>query len=296
MVIKLTDGLQLIFGENTGGFPYSNSLLITGETRALVDAGAGVNILKDIAEQGIETLILSHFHPDHGRDAYLFKDSQRWVHIGDAPAVADRRRYKEFRNYQLPGNEGLMAIEEASPLGKYPHSPVARAFTDGEELDFGKGARVTVVHTPGHTAGHCCFYEVDREILYAADVDAGPFGPWYGDEVSDIDDFIHSVDKIIELRPKLLVPGHGKPVTENIMEKLTKYIRVIDRREDDIIQFLAEKPSSLDDLVGQGLIYRRMPAPGEIFRLFEKGMLQKHLQRLLRFKEVTVDGDLYYTC
>ncbi len=40
---------------------------------------------------------------------------------------------------------------------------------DGDEIDLG-GRRVEVLHTPGHSPGHCCFYEPEKGYLYSGDL------------------------------------------------------------------------------------------------------------------------------
>ena len=43
-----------------------------------------------------------------------------------------------------------------------------RSVADGDEFEFA-GRRVQVIATPGHTAGHICFYLPDDALLFAAD-------------------------------------------------------------------------------------------------------------------------------
>ena len=256
-----------------------------------MDAGAGVNRLKDLAEQKIDMLIFTHFHPDHGREAYLFRDAQWWAHGGDAPAISSVEAYKEFRGYNIKGQEYLLG-EEESRLGVYPHGPVAAQFRDGEWLDFGN-IGLQVIHTPGHTAGHCCFFEPKQEVLFSADIDASSFGPWYGDPVSDIEDSIKSINRVIELKPKLLISSHGQPLTENITEKLRNYCSVIFQREEQIIKYLKRGPAKLETLVGEGLIYRKALKLWHLIIHFERVMLKKHLELLERQGEVILCEGLY---
>lgn len=43
-----------------------------------------------------------------------------------------------------------------------------RILRDGDFLDLGD-RQVMVVHTPGHSPGHCCFYEPKKKDLYSGD-------------------------------------------------------------------------------------------------------------------------------
>lgn len=47
--------------------------------------------------------------------------------------------------------------------------PPALELHDGDELDVGQ-LRLRVLHTPGHTPGHVCFYEASEGVLFDGDV------------------------------------------------------------------------------------------------------------------------------
>ena len=40
---------------------------------------------------------------------------------------------------------------------------------DEDCIDLGN-RKLVVIHTPGHSPGHCCFYEADRKYLYSGDL------------------------------------------------------------------------------------------------------------------------------
>lgn len=44
-----------------------------------------------------------------------------------------------------------------------------RILQDGDFLNLG-GREIQVIHTPGHSPGHCCFYEPERNYLYSGDL------------------------------------------------------------------------------------------------------------------------------
>ena len=64
---------------------------------------------------------------------------------------------------------------------------------------------------PGHTDGDLVVWLPDDGVMFAADlVFCGRF-PWLGD--SDVAGWIARLDEIIALHPRVVVPGHGAPVT-----------------------------------------------------------------------------------
>ncbi len=70
----------------------------------------------------------------------------------------------------------------------YTPRPDSLGFRDGDVFDLG-GARVRVIHAPGHTRGHCVFHVEPDDLVYLADIDLSSFGPYYGDAWSDLEDF-----------------------------------------------------------------------------------------------------------
>ncbi len=77
---------------------------------------------------------------------------------------------------------------------------------DGEIIDLGN-REVTVIHTPGHSPGHCCFYEAERKYLYSGDlVYQGCLDTFY--PTTDPLQFWHSIQKIQHLPVERILPGH----------------------------------------------------------------------------------------
>ena len=77
---------------------------------------------------------------------------------------------------------------------------------DGDCLTLGN-RMITVIHTPGHSPGHCCFYEPEREYLYSGDlVYSGCLDAFYPS--TDPQLFWQSLRKIQSLEISRILPGH----------------------------------------------------------------------------------------
>lgn len=64
--IPLNDNIIFIQAESKGKYPYSNSLLINDEVKALIDTGIESNLAERTAkEYKINLVINSHSHEDH---------------------------------------------------------------------------------------------------------------------------------------------------------------------------------------------------------------------------------------
>ena len=77
---------------------------------------------------------------------------------------------------------------------------------DGDCFDLG-GRTIRVLHTPGHSPGHCCFYELEKRYLYSGDlVYKGCLDAFYPS--TDPLLFYQSVKRLLELDVNRVFPGH----------------------------------------------------------------------------------------
>ena len=125
----------------------ANCYLLSDEegATAVIDPGDEAGTILETVRAGelaVEAILLTHAHFDH----ILAADELRretgapvYVYETDAPALADPRR-----------SLTVLAKGGAGPL-RADH-----LLKDGEELRVGRLA-VSVLHTPGHTPGSCCF-------------------------------------------------------------------------------------------------------------------------------------------
>ncbi|MDI9642572.1 MAG: MBL fold metallo-hydrolase [Archaeoglobales archaeon] len=260
--LEVAREIFIIPGRNWGSYPSSNCLYL--KDLCLIDGGA-----ESAWELKPEVIVNSHWHEDHISMNSVAK--KIYAHELDAKAIES---YEEFeRRYAL----GEVVKLFLAYYPKLAFRKVNEFIEEGEVLKFGN-KEIEVIHTPGHSAGHCCFL-LEGKILYLADIDLTSFGPWYGCVDCDLQEFLDSIDKLLKIAKsvEIAVPSHGEPVKgENLQEKLLKYREKIFERERKIIEAL----KSGIDPVGKGIIYRKLPEPAEIYKNFEKIMIEKHLKKL----------------
>jgi len=160
-----------------------------GKTAALIDpAGIPANLLRAI-DQGpyaLRYILITHKHADH------------------CDATADVAR-------AFPKAQIVMHKSDVSAIGAL--APSALPVVDGDELPFGEGAAIRMLHTPGHTDGSSCY--MFRSTLFTGDtLFAGSVGGAFG-TLSSYRDILDSVrTKIFTLDDAtVLMPGHGPPST-----------------------------------------------------------------------------------
>jgi glyoxylase-like metal-dependent hydrolase (beta-lactamase superfamily II) len=291
-LIHVEGPVWLVPGEGRGRFPRSNSVLIRdGSVCALVDTGCGADLIRDLRRRvTVDLVINTHSHPDHTAGNHLFADveivvpEQCFATAGDLNALSERF----FNRAEL---RPLWREFVRREMGFVDQAP-SRSFTDGEEIVVG-GARLQVLHTPGHSADHCCFYLSEHRVLLGADIDLTRFGPWYGHPESSLAQLRRSMDRVRALEPRVMVSAHRPPVRKEVDQALRAYARVIEEREQRLLDHLAGGARTLEQIVEAALIYGGFPYEPEVMRYWEGQMIGKHLEELVESGRVA-RGDRGY--
>ncbi|MCL1925748.1 MAG: MBL fold metallo-hydrolase [Syntrophorhabdaceae bacterium] len=251
MITKLTDQIWIVHGLNNGRYPYSHSLYIK-DSGILVDAGADPDEIDRLREgEGIETVMMTHYHEDHFTYLSRVPDAQVWASEADAPAFGS---LETLLAYESAAGTEWEAPYRKLLTEKFHFTPrkIARGITDGEELLFGKTRAVAVV-SPGHSQGHLCLHFPDEEILFMADYDLTEFGPWYGDARCGIEDLRRSVRRLAKIDARICVTSHEGPTYQgSIAEKAEAYLATISGREQALREFL-RKPRTRAEIISRRL-------------------------------------------
>ncbi|WP_054695585.1 MBL fold metallo-hydrolase [Syntrophomonas palmitatica] len=298
MLRKITDKISMVISET--GFTYCNCIYINDDIRAIIDTGANPRSLAEINPEQVDMVLNTHHHYDHTRGNALFCNARFYIHPFDAPALASPEAFIHYNSIDMwmdimPGDEFVQAgnmlglsAESMDHLGD-----IDGTLKDGEIIDFGS-TKALVMHTPGHSAGHCVFFFPEEELLFAGDVCLTKAGPWYGEIYANPDQMIDSIDRIIELNPPRLTSCHVNKIYNDTAPRLTEYKNRIFRRDERIYEFLKNKPATIHDMAEHHLIYIQHPTPFVVF--WEKLMLIKHLERLQKVGRVyEAEPGLYYS-
>ena len=155
-------------------FDLLNAFLLEGDdgSLTLVDAGtarAPKAVLAALASLGrapgdVTHLLLSHAHNDHAGGAAELRQATC------SRVLAHERETAHLREGRMPAPDrstrGGRLLGRSSGGGFTP-VPVDESFADGAVLPLAGGVRV--VHTPGHTPGHCSFLHSDSGVLLTGD-------------------------------------------------------------------------------------------------------------------------------
>ena len=177
--------IVFIPGRRDGRYPYCNSLFINDETNVIIDPGSDRTRLQTLhRKHTIDVIINSHYHEDHTAFNHLFPEAALSVHEKEVvchQSLDVFLDYSGIKGTDLEQTWRSILIESFHYCERSP----TYSFADGDIFTFG-ATSMQVIHTPGHTIGHCCFYFPVEELLYLGDLDLTPFGPWYGNPESRV--------------------------------------------------------------------------------------------------------------
>lgn len=278
-LIQVEGPVWLLIGQKRGGFPFCHGVVIRDRgVTALIDPGCGPQVLQPLAASGrVDLVINSHTHPDHSSGNHFFTGTE--ILIPQAARAYGGSKVKLSERFAEPGPLARLWREFATKsMGFEDYQPTG-GFAPGQEITIGSTV-LEVVATPGHTADHCCFWLPQHGILLSADIDLTPFGPFYGHRESSLEQVRASVEKVRGLRPRIMVSAHRMPLSRDLDQALDRYLGVLDRREQRIINCLARE-RSLAELVAGSPIYGGHSSRPELTRYWEGRMIEYHLALLL---------------
>lgn len=267
--------VTVLGGTNRGAYPFGNSLLVRGTDATLV-IDPSLSLVE--APPPADLVLISHAHEDHvaGLGNYDVP-----VHVHGADLAALQSREVMVAGFGLPADAVADADRALRDKFHVQGWPDAQGFTNGTEFDLG-GRTVTVVHLPGHTAGHSGFLIEPDGFLFVADIDLSSFGPYYGDLSSSLVDFEASMRRCRDIEARWYGTAHQKGVIDGSAEfrrRLDDFAGVVEKRDAKLLEFLGE-PRNINDIAEHRLVYRPQVEGAHVTPV-ERRTASQHLDRLI---------------
>ncbi|MGO7611554.1 MBL fold metallo-hydrolase [Rhizobium ruizarguesonis] len=204
--VPVVSGVERVTVNNPGPFTFfgTNSYIVGAASVAVIDPGPEDEahyqaLMAALGGRAVTHIFVSHTHRDHSPLARRLQAATGALTVGQGPHRPAR-----------PLREGeINPFSESSDLSFVPDI----ALSDGQTLS-GDGWALSAVLTPGHTANHAAFAMEGRDILFSGD----HVMAWSTSIVAPPDgsmaDYMASLDRLIKREDRLLLPGHGGPVTQ----------------------------------------------------------------------------------
>ena len=292
MIAELLNGIRRLTFPLPMGPRHVHCYLLPGEDGwTLVDTGLGLPDAEArwahvLQERSVARIVVTHFHPDHaggGEDAQALTGAQVLQGASDyeqCERVWGRPDWSErLADYLveqgLPETIAGELRQESTtfaPFIRPARDPELLA--DGDEVD---GWRV--FELPGHTDGHICLLR--EGVLIAGDHILGEITPTVGlypeSRPDPLGDYLSSLERTVELAPRLALPGHGEPIADPV-ERAREIVEHHRTRLDETAAALGPEPRTAHD-VSLTLFGDNLDASGRRFALAEA---LAHLERLVR--------------
>ncbi len=278
-ITELAPGFYLIPGPNTSRFPYCNTFLLTGKETVLIDAGFNPETIIEIDRiKKIDTLIISHSHPDHILNWDLLKDRHLIFPFETPDSVHDLDTLgNRFMGNKENGKVWAQIVGQT--LGMKALREPDQRFKDNDILTF-PDFKLKAIYAPGHLSDHYCFLELNTGILLTSDIDFSGFGPFYGQSECDIKLFKKTINKVMEQPYTSLCSSHKGPMTGNTSHEFKKFLAGFDRHSNVFLN-ICKTPHTIDAITAKSPLYNDK-MPFKIFQeTFEKGMISKSIQLMV---------------
>lgn len=182
--------------------------LLNGSGRSLlIDTGLGIfNIYDEVRKltDNPVTAVATHIHWDHigglkyFPDFYAHRKELKWL-SGEFPLPIEMIKKMAVGHCDLPENYDIDTYTVFQGMS-------TRVLNDGDIINIG-GRRIQVLHTPGHSPGHMCFWEKEKGYLFTGDlVYKGTLFAYYPS--TNPEDYLKSLEKISQLPVERVFPGH----------------------------------------------------------------------------------------
>ena len=251
--------IKLLRPRGKANFPFSNSIFIDDDLKVLIDLGAGASIYAPLASR-VDLVLLTHHHFDHIHAWPMFNDGRIRVSAEEEFLFYSPEQFNDSNGYsrwsEMMGHNYVRISRQANKLKnpellapyRFPEDIELRGvYHDGDIFDCGH-VQIQALHLPGHSVGHYGFYFPEEGLIFSADYDLAPSGPWFGGTFCDYQKLVDSLHRIAELKPRLIFGSHRYKVFDQVDQQLYEFMSIPLQRESKILYALAERPRSFKEL------------------------------------------------
>jgi len=305
-LVHLHDGLARVTFPLPLGIDHVHCYLLRDDDGrwTLVDTGLGLPgvqerwaaVLRDL-DGPLARVVITHFHPDHvgaaldvaevaGAPVFQGRIDREQTRSVWQDAGSIERSAAHLRRHGMPERELDDLRAASTALAAWVHAPV-----DPEPLEAGDVVGGwEVLHLPGHADGHLAMRRGD--VLVAGDAILADITPnvgfWPECRPDPLADYLASLERLIELAPRVAFAGHGPPITDPAA-RARSIVHHHHERLAEAERALAGRPRSGYE-VSLALFPEALSAPLRRFALAES---LAHLERLVhegRAARVALDG------
>ncbi|MGB9919387.1 MAG: MBL fold metallo-hydrolase [Moorellales bacterium] len=238
-----------------------NVYLLPGDPLTLIDAGpyleeAWQTLREALRAQGfrvgsLRRILLTHSHPDHsGLARRLQEESGAEVYLHPREHQKLGIEYREEPPWLLACGIPPELIQEAARSREWDSRflqplPAVRPLGEGDQIP-GDGYCLRVLHTPGHSSGHLCFYDPNPGLMWCGDTllehitpnpMVEPCRAEANGRTPSLSLYLSTLNRLADLEVRQALPGHGAAITSP-RERIRQMLAHHRQRSEEILAIL----------------------------------------------------------
>lgn len=246
--VKVTERVWYVQGEPgmasaaNEGYNSNAGFVVTDEGVVVIDAlgspalgEALLAAIRKVTTKPVKRVIVTHYHADHfyGLQAFKKAGADVWAHFG-------------AREYLVNGDADMRRRQRARDLFPWvtddtPLLPADRWLEGDATFTLG-GKRFEIQHFgPAHSPEDLVIVVPDEGVVFIGDILFAGRIPFVGE--ADSKSWLSKIDRLIALKPRLLVTGHGgvskNPAKDLVLTRdyLTYLRQVMGKAVEDFVPF-----------------------------------------------------------
>ncbi|MED5579768.1 MAG: MBL fold metallo-hydrolase [Nitrospinota bacterium] len=268
LMSKLSDVIKSkrIFAPKEAYMDHVEIILVGDGPFVLFDSGYGtqrdevVNWVKKESKGELEKFILTHQHHDHSGNAMAICDVMS-IPCHAHPIEINLMKERELDLSVIPIQEGFV-------------------------VNVGE-IKLEAIFTPGHSPGHLAFWWKEEKVLIGGDNILTETTTAVVPPLGNLTEYIQSLKKVLDLKPRLIFPGHGYPI-ENPIKRIDYLLSHRDKREKQVLRALIKNDSTLEELAKS--IYRNLREDQLVFGV---NMIKSIIEKLKEEQKITYRKGIY---
>jgi glyoxylase-like metal-dependent hydrolase (beta-lactamase superfamily II) len=209
-------------------------IIVGSRATLVIDTGLGprngATVLREVTKVSHNAtlyLAVTHVHPEHDLGAQAFPATTKMIRSNGQDADI-----AEF-GLQLAQTFASQSPARAELLKDVVYRTTDISFADRYDLDLG-GVQVRMQTVgPTHTRGDTVFFVGDDAVLFAGDVVMSAF-PAFASPYSSVRAWLSALDRLEAMKPRVIVPSHGRLVDAAAIARYREYLRAVQTRVGEL--------------------------------------------------------------
>ncbi|MBD3404623.1 MAG: MBL fold metallo-hydrolase, partial [Candidatus Lokiarchaeota archaeon] len=209
---KITDSTFAVVDGTTRG---NMGFIIFGNRALVVDTGMNHLVTSKIRDEFLKTgtepdmILFTHYHSDHTFGAQCFGEIPIISSVQTNQVIEDMLTKNWTRDSIINGYEKVK--DERPKLWEAVQTLEIRKpiSTFDANVELGENKEVSVIHLGGHTTGSSIAFLKSERVVFIGDLIFNKSFPYAGDPTCEPDAWIAALDRVIQIKPEIVIPGHG---------------------------------------------------------------------------------------